>query len=174
MHGSVNWLYCDDCRQLWWFKPEHSFKIADRLLSPRDWDAIDPHKTQPREEQWQCPRCNVPLGTRLATFSYLKALDFPMFQKSWFTAETFLREADSWVFIGYSLPAADYEFKYLLKRVQLSRPSRPDIRVVTVDNETRRNYVRFFGDMIDRPGKLFMGGLQSYVEPRMKRRGAGT
>jgi hypothetical protein len=44
-----------------------------------------------------------------------------MFERSWLSAERLLRQAKKWVFIGYSLPAADYEFKHLLKRVQLSR-----------------------------------------------------
>ena len=42
-----------------------------------------------------------------------------------------LRKADRWIFIGYSLPAADYEFKHLLKRVQLSRKKRPGFVVIT-------------------------------------------
>ena len=41
--------------------------------------------------------------------------------KTWFDAEDLLREAKNWVFVGYSLPEADYEFKYLLKRIELSK-----------------------------------------------------
>ena len=36
-----------------------------------------------------------------------------MFQKSWFSAEKLLLAAENWIFISYSLPAADFEFKYL-------------------------------------------------------------
>ena len=35
-----------------------------------------------------------------------------MFQKSWFSAERLLRNAKNWIFIGYSLPAADFEFTF--------------------------------------------------------------
>ncbi|WP_363755744.1 hypothetical protein [Sphingobium sp. LSP13-1-1.1] len=35
------------------------------------------------------------------------------------------------MFIGYSMPAADFEFKHLLKRVQLTEGDRPDITVIT-------------------------------------------
>jgi len=74
---------------------------------------------------------DVVLSSRIATFSYRKALDVPFFQKSWSAAEELLRKAKKWVFIGYSLPAADYEFKYLLKRVELSRDQPPKIVVVS-------------------------------------------
>ena len=50
-----------------------------------------------------------------------------MYDQSWQTAERLLREAKNWIFIGYSLPAADYEFKLLLKRVQLSRKAKPNL-----------------------------------------------
>jgi hypothetical protein len=72
----------------------------------------------------------VPLTTRIATFSFLKALDFPMFERSWQSAERLLRNADKCVFIGHSLPSADYEFKHLLKRVQLSRGEPPEFVVI--------------------------------------------
>ncbi len=33
--------------------------------------------------------------------TYRKALDFPMFQHSWYSAEKALRSAGRWIFIGY-------------------------------------------------------------------------
>jgi hypothetical protein len=83
-----------------------------------------------------------------------------MFQKSWVSAEDLLRRAANWVFIGYSIPAADYEFKYLLKRVQLTRSPQPTIFVVTGGpqaDSTCRNYHGFFGASI--AGPCFTGGL---------------
>jgi hypothetical protein len=126
MHGSVNWLYCDCCRRLYWFPPSRVMRIADQMLSESDWSYIDrrlENKGSPTvRPKLKCPKClTVDLGTRIATFSYRKALEFPMFQQSWRSAEKILLVAERWVFIGYSLPAADYEFKYLLKWVQLAR-----------------------------------------------------
>lgn len=171
VHGSVNWLYCDNCRRLLWFPPNQTLKISRQLLSKRDWDFID-EKYKNVRPQWMCPVCpEVPLGTRLATFSYEKALDFPMFQKSWFSVENHLRKAENWVFFGYSLPAADFEFKYLLKRVQLSKKREPRIVVITGGTkaeETCRNYQRFFGVGIGKKGRYFKKGLNegvfSYLE----------
>ena len=159
IHGSINWLYCDNCRRLYAVPPRQVSRIADQLLSYRDWDAIGkalrvPIDADLNKPQHSCPSCtDVPLGTRLATFSYRKALDFPMFQRTWFSAEHLLARAATWVFIGYSLPAADFEFKYLLKRVQLACHRQPKIVVVTgggsdATKTTIENYQRFFGDRI--------------------------
>jgi hypothetical protein len=153
MHGSANWLYCDCCRRLFWFPPKESLEIAEQILKAKEWQD---RKIQPEtfRTQWSCTHCkDVTLGTRLATFTYLKALDFPMFQRSWFAAERLLRKARRWIFIGYSLPAADYEFKYLLKRVQLSRGRKLEVILITRGSnpeQTFSNYQRFFGQIMKR------------------------
>lgn len=165
IHGSINWLYCDNCRRLYAAPPRQINRIADQLLSGSDWDEIGKVLGRPIDDDLKksarnCPCCpDVPLGTRIATFSYRKALDFPMFQRTWFTAERLLAHAAKWVFIGYSLPAADFEFKYLLKRVQLARGKQPEFVIVTggtskAVRETVENYQQFFGDRI-RKDKVF-------------------
>jgi hypothetical protein len=166
MHGSVNWLYCDNCRKLYWFRPDRALNVAMQLITRNEAEELrleDPSVCG----KWHCVSCtSVPLTTRIATFSYLKALDFPMFEKSWLSAERLLRDAEKWIFIGYSLPAADYEFKHLLKRVQLSRTVPPPFVVITGGDGadgTYRNYQGFFGLSIKRDNKLpksfFSGGL---------------
>jgi hypothetical protein len=161
MHGSVNWLYCDCCHRLYWFPADRSLEVAQQILRAEEWEQIDPEYFR---TEWTCVHCKgVPLGTRLATFTYLKALDFSMFQKSWFRADSLLRKARRWIFIGYSLPAADYEFKYLLKRVQLSRRRKPQVIVITKNStpdsdRTYTNYQRFFG-MIVKERNFFNEGL---------------
>jgi hypothetical protein len=161
MHGSLNWLYCDSCRQSFWFPATRVSEIAKQLLRPDEWEDIDPKHI--RHSQWECRCCpGVPLGTRLATFSYRKALDFPQFHRSWLSAERILRNAKRWVFIGYSLPEADYEFKYLLKRVQISRTVRPEIILVTGGKNTDAtysNYQKLFGRILDKKDGYFRHGL---------------
>lgn len=162
MHGSVNWLYCDNCRSLFWMQADETYKVAGQLLSSEDWRRIDPSSSH-KNDRWHCGRCGAnSLGTRFATFSYRKALDFPMFQKSWFSAERLLRDAKNWVFIGYSLPAADFEFKYLLKRVQLSRRDPPKFAVVSggdLSDRAYQHYQRFFGRRIKKGENFFGDGL---------------
>jgi NAD-dependent SIR2 family protein deacetylase len=159
LHGSTNWLYCDNCRRLYWFPPAQEVMVSDQLLHSSDWRYIDPgHKHRSRKSK--CFFCKANLGTRLATFSYTKALDFPMFQKSWFSAEKLLMHAENWIFFGYSLPPANYEFKYLLKRCQLARSERPRIMVVTAGDAaqtTISRYRQFFGQDVSHEVDLKSG-----------------
>ncbi|KQR80522.1 hypothetical protein [Sphingomonas sp. Leaf343] len=150
-HGSVNWLYCDACRNIYWLIPDEGSRVARTFFRQADWEAIgaDSRTSGPARLAQTCPSCEADaLGTRFATFSYRKALDFPMFAASWRTAEERLKRAADWVFVGYSLPAADFEFKHLLKRIQLSEGERPRITVVTkgfAGEETINRYEKFFG-----------------------------
>lgn len=162
-HGSVNWLYCDACRETFWVPPSDTDKVAQTLFRLRDWDVLPkPNSKLPLIRSPACPHCETQsLGTRFATFSYRKALDFPMHSASWKTAEQYLKGTADWVFIGYSMPAADFEFKHLLKRVQLTEGDRPNITVITGGRDcdsTIDRYKKFFGD---EKGKryIFKNGL---------------
>jgi hypothetical protein len=166
IHGSVNWLYCDNCRQLYWFPTQDGLSVAMQLITGNEASRLKLDDVS-KCEKWRCINCtDVPLTTRIATFSYLKALDFPMFERSWLSAERLLRQAKKWVFIGYSLPAADYEFKHLLKRVQLSRPrsDQPEFVVISggprsVTESVYRNYQGFFGRGVRKQENFFRNGL---------------
>jgi hypothetical protein len=176
IHGSSNWLYCDNCRQLFWFHPDQSPRIASQLIRDDDRARMrkllgakrEPVQQSALDFVRQTPvKClcssGVPLGTRIATFSFRKALEFPMFQRSWLAAEDLLRSASRWVFLGYSLPPADYEFKYLLKRTQLSRSRQPEVVIISGGSkrEVRRTYVnyqKFFGRTVKR-AHFFSSGL---------------
>ncbi len=164
IHGSINWLYCDNCRRLYWFPAKDGATVAMQLITREEGRRLKLAGLH-NCARWHCMHCtDVALTTRIATFSYLKALDFPMFERSWSAAERLLRQADKWIFIGYSLPAADYEFKHLLKRVQLSRPAPPKFVVITggtrkSTDQTYRNYQGFFGRRIRRGENFFRTGL---------------
>lgn len=151
-HGSINWLYCDSCRELYSFSPRYTENIAQTLFRGGDWQAVQQATNDSRRTKTLNPLCPIcgalALGTRLATFSYRKALEFPMHAATWRHAERLLRDATTWVFFGYSMPPADYEFKYLLKRVELSRRKRPNIVVIAGGDRaasTIKTYRAFFG-----------------------------
>lgn len=154
-HGSVNWLYCDACRETLWVPPANTEAVAQTLFRQRDWDAVlsASRVKRPSTLSPTCPHCGgESLGTRFATFSYRKALDFPMYAASWRTAEQYLKNAYDWVFVGYSMPAADFEFKHLLKRVQLVEKVRPRITVITGGEDadtTIARFSKFFGEVSD-------------------------
>lgn len=173
-HGSVNWLYCDTCRETFWVPADQTEKVARTLFRERDWDVIR-EKTGSAATasvyDAMCPRCRgASLGTRFATFSYRKALDFPMHAASWRTAERYLKNATEWIFIGYSMPAADFEFKHLLKRVQLSQKFRPNITLITGGEGgpiAVERFTRFFGDVpTDRT--FFTNGLNNEALAHLK------
>ncbi|MEZ5749368.1 MAG: hypothetical protein R3D83_05600 [Caenibius sp.] len=152
-HGSVNWLYCDACRETFWVPPNDTEKVAQTLFRKQDWAVVlrGSRVSVPTVRSPTCPHCRGhSLGTRFATFSYRKALEFPMHAASWRTAEDYLKRTVEWVFLGYSMPAADFEFKHLLKRVQLTEHTRPNITVITggkYADATEERFKKFFGDV---------------------------
>ena len=159
MHGSLNWLYCDCCRRAYSVPTKQVAHIASQALSTAEATKLYGDDAKAR---LHCPACEVDLSFRLATFSFQKALHIPMFESSWLEAEKALRRSDRWVFVGYSLPSADFEFKYLLKRVAAAKSSPPAIQVVTVGNSdgtmsaAELSYRRFFGEC---DLEFFKGGL---------------
>jgi hypothetical protein len=163
-HGSINWLYCDACRETFWVPPSETEHVAQTLFRNRDWSAIKPKSKakHPIVLNPACPACEADaLGTRFATFSYRKALDFPMHAASWRTAEQYLKGAADWIFFGYSMPAADFEFKHLLKRVQLTEKVRPKITVITGGadaDSTIARFKKFFGN-VPKERFFFKNGL---------------
>jgi SIR2-like domain len=174
-HGSVNWMYCDACSRLYWFPASVTRKIASQLFKDSDGEVVKQlirKRLKPPVKPAVCPDCGAQaLGTRFATFSYRKALEFPMHYATWGRAEELLRKAHTWIFIGYSLPAADYQFKHLLKRVHLSRRPRPRLLVVTKNSDktdkTIENYQRFFGTPWIHDADLLKGGMDRKTLDRL-------
>ena len=174
-HGSVNWLYCDACRETFWVSPSDTEHVAQTLFRKEDWAVVlrGSGVMTPTTLSPSCPHCDAEsLGTRFATFSYRKALDFPMHAASWRTAEQHLKACRHLIFIGYSMPAADFEFKHLLKRVQLTEKIRPNITVVAggeriAADATIARFKKFFGD-VDGERYFFANGLDDKVMTHLR------
>ncbi len=157
LHGSANWAYCDSCRRLFTYEATdgkgalHSWVLLearDFATLGRSSDEIDRHFNSERERP-SCRSCNAPLSARVATFSYGKAMGYFQFQAVWDHALWELRRAKTWMFIGYSLPDADFQLRHLLKTAQLARKKAPKIVVVLrPESGAKRNYERFFGDQL--------------------------
>lgn len=165
-HGSINWMYCDNCRQLFWFRPGVANQIASRLFKDSDKACVDRtlgKYPNIRTSESTCPVCETsPLSTRFATFSFKKALDFPMYGSTWRAAERRLRKAKHWVFFGYSMPSADYEFKHMLKTCYLGRKTPPEILLITggqASSDTIDTFRRFFGNSALPDENVFLDGL---------------
>ena len=153
MHGSTNWVYCDSCRRIYAGRVASTALNRKTFLEPEDFKLFDiktglANQLEALADNRDCPHCGNKFAGRVATFSYRKAFSIAQFRTIWERAYAHLREADTWLIIGYSLPEADFEFLHLLKSAQLARkkPSQLPIEVVIGGREeTVKRYRRFFG-----------------------------
>ncbi|NMH70732.1 hypothetical protein HF072_18285 [Bacillus sp. RO3] len=110
LHGAMNWLLCKNCQRLFYSQEKY-------IAFEEFYDTSAP----------ECPFCtknyslsgdrnNTKLTSELITPTLLKNLDNVTFKNIWKNAFVELAEAEKVVFIGYSLPQADFEFRYMLKK----------------------------------------------------------
>lgn len=150
LHASVNWLVCPNCTAL--------FTGVGIEASP--WDLYF--------GDIACPSCGTvtsgpevraaPLQPFLITPTFLKVFDNLHIQATWQRAYHLLARADELVFVGYSMPLADFHFRALLRRAVRSSvhvtavltssdefvPGMPDqIR----DHFAATRYREFFGEV---------------------------
>lgn len=103
LHGSMNWLQCPNCQQLFMgFDEKHNIV----------------NFTHPQP----CRHCGKQgnesfLRGSLVMPSFLKDLSNFQVKLIWQNASIELMEARRLVFVGYSLPSADFEFRQLLSRM---------------------------------------------------------
>lgn len=137
LHGSMNWLQCTNCQRLY-----TSFNVKS-ILSNR----ID----EP------CRHCKkhdtiAKLRGTLVMPTFLKDLSNFQLKLVWQNAGVELMEATKLVFIGYSLPHADFEFRQLLSRMIKRRVPIEVVLWGQSDNylEELKRYQQFFaGHPID-------------------------
>jgi hypothetical protein len=172
VHGSSNWVYCDNCRSIFYDRYRKlSLEIKAGLgkadlrlfnVAMKGQTYLENIEVNPTERE--CRNCECAVGPHIATFSFKKSFRTHAFANSWFAAEKILSAASKWIFIGYSLPAADYEFKHLLKichlRFAKGRTPVKQIEVVLHDDKmAEKNYRSIFGnsDIV-----FFQKGLENY------------
>ncbi len=93
-HGGLNWLRCEACQSV--------FTTVNKHAAVKETDAC-----------WAC-------GSNRLEFvfvhpSYIRRYDDPVIQLVWGRCQEELVLSDAWVFIGYSLPAADVHFRELIR-----------------------------------------------------------
>jgi NAD-dependent SIR2 family protein deacetylase len=168
LHGSANWIYCDCCRRL--FAEEIGKSALEafiyitrddfRLLCKSNPSVIRLVDGLSRRDK-RCSYCESRLSARIATFSYRKEISIPQFQTVWQQAFSALRDSDAWLFIGYSLPDADFEFRHLLKSAEKAVPGEKNIRVILKgDGDAGRRFTHFFG-LSDE--QIYQGGFSDWM-----------
>jgi hypothetical protein len=170
VHGSTNWLYCDNCRALFHdlysdfsLREKAGFQQIDLELFTELKKSVRSFKELASRE---CLICGNSISSHIATFSYRKSFRANSFPNIWGEAERMLSSSERWVFIGYSLPDADYEFKHLLKIAELKfehiRKSKLAIDVVLLNSQsTILKYKKFFGEKL---GVICNDGIQEYLK----------
>lgn len=158
LHGSLNWLQCPRCLRLY---VDFDNKIA-----------VDQY-----EYKEKCRHCSKNFDSQnshilisnLVMPTFLKNLSNPQYKIIWQNAGIELSEASKLIFIGYSLPQADFEMRQLL-----SRMVRKNVEIEVVDFgdekeqriiDTEKRYRIFFGD---RPLEFFTKGVIEYLQNRMQ------
>jgi len=89
LHGSFNWAICGACEHLVVFGDDLGTRVAPTFVN----------------EVWKCPKCNS--GLRLSVIPPKKTKTILDVAGVWTTARRILRESDTVVFAGYSLPYYD-------------------------------------------------------------------
>jgi len=170
VHGSTNWLYCDNCRSLFHdlygdfsLREKAGFQKIDFELFSELKKAIKDIKELAAKK---CQICGNNISSHIATFSYRKSFRANSFPNIWHEAENMLSASDRWVFIGYSLPDADYEFKHLLKIAELKlehiKQSKLRVDVVLLNSDdTISKYKKFFGKKL---GVICNDGIEEYLK----------
>jgi hypothetical protein len=171
LHGSANWVYCDSCRTLF-SSPQWAGKAAlhqGTFLEPDDFQTFDSpagvvDAVRDLNQQHQsCELCGCRMTARVGTFSYRKDYAIQQFQTIWHEVFDALRESTAWLFIGYSMPEADFEFKQILKSAALTNRFRNQLSMLVVllkDTSAAKRYKRFFGLS---PAQIRQGGLSEFM-----------
>lgn len=160
LHGSLNWLQCPRCMRLYTIFGKVNF-----------------------DDEYCCRHCTKNFGkeeksiliSNLIMPTFIKDLSNPQYKIIWQNAGIEISEADKLVFIGYSLPSADFELRQLLSRMSKRNA---EIEVVTfVDDEEDKEAIKskqkaimkhwtgFFGT---RPMKFHFNGAKEYIEKNIK------
>ncbi|EOT7837962.1 TPA: hypothetical protein ACP31J_001102 [Pseudomonas aeruginosa] len=153
LHGSLNWLQCPRCARLYakFFEKE----AIQNFDSPTSCRHCDNNFPEEHGRHILAPNLIMP--------TYLKDLSNPQYRIIWQNAGIEISEADEIVFIGYSLPYADFEMRQLL-----SRMTRKSARIHVVDYQAMENrekvishWSKFFGK---REIKFSFDGAKSFID----------
>lgn len=161
LHGSLNWLQCPKCQRLY-------VKLYKRFNGGYIFNENFCRHCEKNYNQNE-HKSNL-LYTNLITPTFLKNLNNVQNKLIWQNAGVELAEASKIVFLGYSLPQADFEFKQLLSR--MVRPdAKIDVVLISSDDPDKKigndKYLtagyRFQNFFSGREINLFYAGVSEYV-----------
>lgn len=122
IHGSINWLKCHHCGGISVFSDSEA---ASWLFED---DSVSRCALCGNQENMASPA----LQPEIITPTMLKAFSSQVYSNLWSAATRELQKATHIVFVGYSLPIADFDFRYLLQK---NTPADAAIDVVLMPND---------------------------------------
>jgi NAD-dependent SIR2 family protein deacetylase len=165
LHGSLNWLLCPKCQRVY-VKFYKKYKGGHVFHSKHCIHCAGNFK--------QTPSSDIKLSTNLLMPTFLKDYNNFQIKLIWQNAGIELSEATKVVFIGYSLPMADFEFRQLLSRMI---PKNSKIEVVLTENDNPENHLdapylfagyRYQIFFSGRTREIYYNGVCEYVEKYLK------
>lgn len=160
IHGSISWFSCSNCGSL----------IIKSVGTESDFLLSDRPKT--------CKPCHVTqeddflFTPEIITPTMVKMFSKQMYNNIWQNAEYLLKDAREIIFVGYSMPLADFEFRYMLTKY-ISPASK--IRVVLHEGDKKkpgeRREVpedRYRSAFPKNDIEFFYEGFTSYFDERIK------
>jgi hypothetical protein len=148
IHGSMNWLQCSNCQQMFVGFDE---KLILRII----------------ENPMYCRHCKKQgnrsqLRGSLVMPTFLKDLRNFQIKLVWQNAAIELMEARRLVFIGYSLPHADFEFRQLLSRM-VHKEAKIDVVLWGKAKSYRAERERYKSFFSKHTLRFFPKGAEAYV-----------
>lgn len=161
LHGSLNWMQCPKCQRLYvkFYKQFNGGYVFDKKFCRH----CERNFKQKNDASNQ-------LSVNLIMPTFLKNLNNIQNKLIWQNSAIEISEASKIIFIGYSLPLADFELKQML-----SRMTRKDVEVEVylVNGDNPDNYAdnakyqtagyRFQNFFSGRNCKIYYGGVQEFV-----------
>lgn len=169
LHGSLNWVHCPKCDEI---DVTIARKGAANLLED--------------EKRPLCvnPYCTCSYDAFLVGPTMLKTYTSRLLGGLWNLSEQAVAQTQKMVFVGYSMPEADYLIRALLIRALARNPNRESLKITVIDRkpdgasakrylqELTDRYTALLGDRVDVKGIGLDGLLTSFdmiLESRKKR-----
>lgn len=162
LHGSLNWMQCPNCQRLYvkFYKKFNGGYVFDKKYC-RHCERNFQLKNNPSTQ----------LGVNLIMPTFLKNLNNIQNKLIWQNSAIEISEASKIVFIGYSLPLADFEFKQMLSRMTRKNV---EIEVYLINDDNPDNYTnnakyqtagyRFQNFFSGRKYTIYYGGVQEFID----------
>ena len=142
LHGSLNWLQCPRCQRIY---IKFNTKIA---MNP--FTDINKPSCRHCDSNFGIQSDSHSLTSNLIMPTFLKDFSNPQYKIIWQNAGIELSEAKKIIFIGYSLPASDFEMRQLL-----SRMVGQDTEIEVVDYKSNKDDGANFNAVIGRYKQFF-------------------